>query len=963
MANITNNDFNNIETKLSKSEYYDFVISKEKDPHVLYDGSFFYDDNVISYFDMSDGRCISGNTVFSLEEFKWVDSVNDGLLINNIGFTGIDNGYVIFDKDIASNEDIRDVITGSTFEIPSGDTRLRLSLVTGNTGEFVYPSYYMSDLFGWSYVDLYGGFYQGFFKSGEYSVLPDIIKDEMGFEFLIKPDLISEPLDNTLNEKYPNNRGIFFYIGTRSENKFWYEYDRAIIPNLTEKESGGFTLTGNCELYSEYESNNVIDTDNKYILFNRTSNGHTVNTFDENIDYDISVKNVDNPNLFITMNRTSTGYTANSYENIPNVNKQYDLIDDLIGNALCFMVKNDGSIGYRYISFNCDSDSEYVINEEFSNVGVVKDCEYNLILVKLVMNKYSDILTTNRSFKLMFYVGEKLVLTTKSLPELSLKYLSDNSDKQVATAYNISLGGGTQGLCDMIGLNENYKKQYLLPIEENFAGSLIGKLYKFKIRYGRTDYTKIINNYMNHINYIYGLTYIPPTVDLGLVDGVYKRESGYHNVDLYVNAKLNSSSKPLTGFDLYYIVNHDSKVKINENDRLQIPVNGGTVTYEHEVADITVNTLKYYVRVFDTVNNNFGTEKCITINFSDMIFYGPSSVDPNNELINQSDLIRSLPNKVFQDEATSIALNTNPLTGENYNTFVVAMPKSSRIYKVEDKISDGLLNLDITDLFIESTAYVANYNGHMTPYRMYVMKNAIPYNENHTFTVTINTTDMTDYEIPVFEYFRSNRITTVEAGTTVSGNTLFEFKLANIENVKNNSLKIIDTSNATAPIACGPDIVSPITIPIGPMVKTENNATNSWICSAENSMGDTFNSEPFTVTWKYKIFHGSNDEEPIGSEGIRNLNYEVWDDINEPIIINIDKLIYTIAIGSNRRINRVITQNKEDITDNFILRNEKVPVLLADGITYQDYNVYDFDTFIPIELSEGEEFNATITLI
>jgi hypothetical protein len=31
--------------------------------------------------------------------------------------------------------------------------------------------------------------------------------------------------DKTLNDKYPENKGIFFYLGTRAENKWIYMYD------------------------------------------------------------------------------------------------------------------------------------------------------------------------------------------------------------------------------------------------------------------------------------------------------------------------------------------------------------------------------------------------------------------------------------------------------------------------------------------------------------------------------------------------------------------------------------------------------------------------------------------------------------------------------------------------------------------------------------------------------------------
>ena len=85
---------------------------------------------------------------------------------------------------------------------------------------------------------------------------------------------------------------------------------------------------------------------------------------------------------------------------------------------------------------------------------------------------------------------------SKTLNNLFLKELNDRPEKQEGVSYNISIGGGSQGLCDMIGFNNNYNTQYLLPIEKYFAGSLIGDIYKFRIYYGKTDYSKILNNYI-----------------------------------------------------------------------------------------------------------------------------------------------------------------------------------------------------------------------------------------------------------------------------------------------------------------------------------------------------------------------------------------------------------------------------------------------------------------------------------
>ena len=81
------------------------------------------------------------------------------------------------------------------------------------------------------------------------------------------------------------------------------------------------------------------------------------------------------------------------------------------------------------------------------------------------------------------------------MPELIFRTLNEREEKQEDVAYNISLGGGTQGLSDMIGFNNDYSTQYLLPLEQYFGGSFIGSISKFRVFDGKYDYSKIKNNY------------------------------------------------------------------------------------------------------------------------------------------------------------------------------------------------------------------------------------------------------------------------------------------------------------------------------------------------------------------------------------------------------------------------------------------------------------------------------------
>jgi hypothetical protein len=74
------------------------------------------------------------------------------------------------------------------------------------------------------YQELYGGFYQGFYKlfGYDYEVFPERVNKGWTMETVIKPRNLDEYIINTsteeyLNTKYPSNAGTFFYFGTRAE--------------------------------------------------------------------------------------------------------------------------------------------------------------------------------------------------------------------------------------------------------------------------------------------------------------------------------------------------------------------------------------------------------------------------------------------------------------------------------------------------------------------------------------------------------------------------------------------------------------------------------------------------------------------------------------------------------------------------------------------------------------------------
>lgn len=235
MGNIKNYNFNKLDLKLSNSDYWDFFLATDEGPIQQCSGVtsgdcfvVWYDFNNQNIFPSS---ATSATSIYSL--VTWDGAVNTGYTMNTIGLTGIDNGLITFNtiSGDTSNQVLLSALTGSTLVIPSGDTRLLLTRVSGTTGNFIYPMDYVinSGSTVGNYMNLCGGFYQGYYKldGNSYEVLPVRVNQAWAAEFWLNPSSsgCTGNTGTTLNDTYPNNKGFFFYMGTRAENKFWNRFD------------------------------------------------------------------------------------------------------------------------------------------------------------------------------------------------------------------------------------------------------------------------------------------------------------------------------------------------------------------------------------------------------------------------------------------------------------------------------------------------------------------------------------------------------------------------------------------------------------------------------------------------------------------------------------------------------------------------------------------------------------------
>ena len=677
MANIINNNFHNLKLKINNDEYWDFFVCK--DAYTLYylsDGTSMYDKCLVSYVDAEIDDCVDGNLLIGSDSYVWEYNNVTTHTMNNIGLTGFDNGLISFRRDLNNNRSFYEKYVGSKYEINEGDTTLKLHQVSGGTNLYEYPVTVMENM-----IKLNGGFYQGFFKTDcdKYQVLPSAFNsgDVWQMEFVLNKTEFEKESNKTLNDKYPENKGIFFYIGTRAENKwvYWYnkdddcftlspedyvengkiekseykikdllnanpdfvdydefamddymsfkyfspkayEYDKIEEddfffddyifteekPKVIDEEKNHSKVIGWCCMaysdedaipifnccgrrigydYREGTVNNIsyvktklvccgehnfilsesdvahsdtflskcdlfgddylsdidtmeyggdfieedldisnfdfetdggiklisnqyfINTDNKFLFFDRTCDGFDVNTWNgrDTIRY-VGTRNSFKENLFLLMNRTCTGYTVNNIDELRDTySTEYNIYNDLYNNALAFRITDEGAIGYRYLALDCESENNIKLLEGYSNDGVVKENEWSVINVKMDAS-YSVM-------KLRFYVNGKLVFITNELPKLDLRKLKEEDEKQEGVAYNISLGGGTQGLCDTILPNYMLDPYRVYPLEKYFGGTFIGYLKSFKFYDCMVEHMYINNNFkyeidkLNKINIYY----------------------------------------------------------------------------------------------------------------------------------------------------------------------------------------------------------------------------------------------------------------------------------------------------------------------------------------------------------------------------------------------------------------------------------------------------------------------------
>jgi hypothetical protein len=491
----------------------------------------------------------------------------------DIGLTGIDNGLVtgMTGQTIVFTNGINDF---TKFDRLSFDRRLKLFQVTGYTSSNVrfsgfdktilYEVVSKNDSVGY-YHELYGGFYQGFYKlfGYDYEIFPERMNKGWAVEMLLKPRLINEYTpssgETTLNVIYPDNKNIFFYMGTRAENKFYHHADgfmggisayTRVTSDLVGLETCACCNTG------------VTNSRCIYVYPPRSNGDHDPH---HNYGCDtcgcISSSYVCSSCGCPTFENSICGWECKNHTCESSVQStcETDPLFDSMSNAISFKLcgsPNNPSIGVKVLRFtgdcvttgSCETSgityqTGYTITEYCSPTGIYDYCEninpayleeehwfqldavwerytwldtcnlwYRGGLGDITERKYLESLANNsmvliappytqvgypppgevelvdlnekwlldkeyRNGRLKIYVNGRRFFTIENFEEIIPRGLNTDKEKQVGVPFNISWGGGTQGLRENLTFSSTTGTTYIQDPESLPTNDLTGTTY------------------------------------------------------------------------------------------------------------------------------------------------------------------------------------------------------------------------------------------------------------------------------------------------------------------------------------------------------------------------------------------------------------------------------------------------------------------------------------------------------
>ena len=484
----------------------------------------------------------------------------------DIGLTGIDNGLV-------------PNMSGETIEITTGlytsvqdrfsrykyDRRMKMHPITGfttsenrlwNDDSYTYDLSYVNAGGDIGYVaQLNGGFYQGFYKIAgyDYQVFPERVSLGWTAEFMLKYRWTGDTSVG-LNNRYPDNKGTFFYMGARAENKFYHYADGSPAQDTGyTRVTSGLTCMHTCGCSSS--ANTASTCLSVYQISGGTSTNCSCGCncqcsvtaqypesdplYDE-VSNALSLRlsgDTGNPKLCVKVFRITggcetsgtclTGLTYTTGTSVTEWCSTKGIFDFCSGTTypnVEHWVQIDAVFQRNEWLDTCDLYDKGGLGLIVSTVFTATSANNSVSLIEPPLTheqpydpattevvKFNDMWNEEIYYRLgtlKFYVNGRLFMVAENFEEIIPRLLNTERENQIGVGYNISLGGGTQGLHDNLtfsggcppelsGITYQQDPECLttydldntiysglttqIQLETLFGGSMIGEISAFRM--------------------------------------------------------------------------------------------------------------------------------------------------------------------------------------------------------------------------------------------------------------------------------------------------------------------------------------------------------------------------------------------------------------------------------------------------------------------------------------------------
>jgi hypothetical protein len=420
------------------------------------------------------------------------------------------------------------------------------------------------------FARLNGGFYQGFYKlpGYDYQVFPQRVSLGWTAEFMLRYRWTGDTSVG-LNARYPDNKGTFFYMGARAENKFYHYADgepkqdtgyTRVTSGLTCMSTCGCASTANtssnclqvyqpsggtithcncgcpcnCDSHAEYAE--------KDPLYDGVSNALSLRLSGDTGSPRLCVKTYRITGGCEPDGTCLTGVTYQTGTSVTEWCSTRGIFDDCSGTTypnVEHWVQIDTVFQRKEWLDTCDLydkgglgllvKNEYFATLENRSVTLVEPPithDPGFVPPSTEVVTFNDMWTEEQKYRLgtlKFYVNGKLFLVAENFEEIIPRLLNVEKEKQIGVGYNISVGGGTQGLkdnltfsggcpVDISGIKYQQDPECLtthdlnnteysgltthIKLEEYFGGSMIGDVSAFRMYTEPLNASQIRHNFL-----------------------------------------------------------------------------------------------------------------------------------------------------------------------------------------------------------------------------------------------------------------------------------------------------------------------------------------------------------------------------------------------------------------------------------------------------------------------------------